>query len=106
MMAASQTGAGVLPSIRVLALVGLISVLALAAESSLKPKNMAVAAAPPCDNYLSEIIPPENIGVVITNFPNGYTRTGVQYVDFKTYVKSVVPNEWFPNWQPAACGLR
>ncbi len=90
------------PSLRVLALVGVTSVLTIVAGSSLKPEGAALAAAPPCDNYSSEITPPENIGVVITTFPNGYTRTGVQYVDFKTYVKNVLPNEWLPNWPQGA----
>lgn len=58
------------------------------------------AAAPPCNNYLSEVTPPENIGVAITNASGNVV--GVSYVDFKSYVKDVLPNEWLPNWQMAA----
>jgi hypothetical protein len=60
----------------------------------------ANAAAPPCNNYSSNITPPENIGVGITN--SSGTVVDAVYVDFKSYVRDVLPNEWLPGWESGA----
>lgn len=87
-------------SMRVISLAAAITWSAiLLAETQHGGTNVG-AAAPPCNNYLSEVTPPENIGVAITNASGNVV--GVSYVDFKSYVKDVLPNEWLPNWQMAA----
>lgn len=64
-----------------------------------EPPSVA-AAAPPCSNYFGNVTPPENIGVGITDSA-GMVVDAV-YVDFKSYVKDVLPNEWRPDWDIAA----
>ncbi len=61
------------------------------------------ASAPPCNNYYSDITPPENIGVGLTD-PNNRNRVlDAVYPKFKDYVKDVVPNEWYrSDWEMGA----
>jgi hypothetical protein len=81
----------------------LVAAIVILATAQGSPRASAAPprAAPPCDNYYSDVTPPENIGVGITD-ATGVTVIGVVYRDFKTYVKDVLPNEWLADWQPAA----
>lgn len=66
------------------------------------PTHIATAAAPPCNNYFSNVTPPENIGVGITDPNNRSLVVDVVYRDFKSYAKDVLPNEWLSGWKIAA----
>jgi hypothetical protein len=67
---------------------------------SMDPASTVTAAAPPCNNYSSNVTPPENIGVAITNSAGAIID--VVYIDFKSYVRDVLPNEWLSGWESAA----
>jgi len=79
-------------TVRILFVGAAMASLVALTRGAQRESSPAEAAAPPCDNYYSDLTPPENIGVAITN-SNG-DIVGVSYVPFKTYVKDVLPNEW------------
>lgn len=88
--------------IRYLALVVVSVVIAtLGSFAGMRAGTAAVsAAAPPCNNYSSQVTPPENIGVAITYA--GGSMSDVVYPDFKSYVKDVLPYEWNTGWKSAS----
>lgn len=47
-----------------------------------------------CSGYTSQTVPPKTIKVYRTKLGR------VDTVDFKTYVKNVLPREWIPSWDP------
>lgn len=49
-----------------------------------------------CTGYTSQVVPPSTIRVYRTALGR------VDVVDFNTYVKNVLPNEWIASWQPEA----
>jgi hypothetical protein len=63
-----------------------------------------VRAQNPCTNYVSDVTPPDIIGVGITDkqYPPPRPVLDTVYIPFKTYVKDVLPNEWLANWDQAA----
>ena len=81
------------------AVVALQAVIAVLLTLSFADGAVAGPAAVPtsCDAYGgNNVTPPEKILVRMSG------TTTVNPVDFKPYVKDVLPNEWLPNWQMAA----
>jgi len=69
-------------------------VAAVLAGSDVGRSGRASAAHNLCHNYNSEVTPPESIRVGFTDPNNRLLVTHVIPVNFKSYVKDVLPNEW------------
>ncbi len=82
------------------ALLGILAFVAVLAILHGGKTKIAIAIAPPCNNYNSNSTVPPNLGVGLTSGGVVYDVVYPQY--FIDYVKDVLPNEWWPNWHQQA----